>query len=220
MTIDDDSTAVVRTRTEAVHKAKRANLSTYTTARRDTAQFILAVIKNMWVRELRYPETLYIDVAPKALFVHLQAGYTGRHTLNLLALHNEMQCYHLEVEGIPEYINILEDAQKQAGRSSQTIADKTLLLFMSTAMLTIERYPQANDDWEDKSEDENTWAHWKNCYKKAHTKARVKSQAAEGAEKFGAANAAKRDLIVCFEKNSGVTTDDDSDAVDLKSLKG
>ena len=40
----------------------------------------------------------------------------GRHALKLLALHNEMQCYHLKVKGIPEYINMIEDAQKQAGR--------------------------------------------------------------------------------------------------------
>ena len=39
-------------------------------------------------------------------------GCTSRHALNLLALHNEIQCYHLEVKGIPEYINMLEDAQR------------------------------------------------------------------------------------------------------------
>ena len=58
-----------------------------------------------------------------------------------------MQRYHLEVEGIPEYINMLEDAQRQAGRAGRTIADKTLLLFATTAMLTIERFPHANDKW-------------------------------------------------------------------------
>ena len=73
----------------------------------------------------------------------------GRHALDLLALHNEMQLYHLELEGIPEYINMLEDAQKQAGRDGRTIADETLLLFATTAMLTTERFPITNDDWED-----------------------------------------------------------------------
>ena len=34
----------------------------------------------------------------------------GRHDLNLLELHNGIQRYHLEVEGIPEYINMNEDA--------------------------------------------------------------------------------------------------------------
>ena len=79
-------------------------------------------------------------------------GCTGRHALDLLALHNEMQRYHLEFEGIPEYINMLEDAQRQSGRAGRTIADETLLLFASTAMLTSERFLQANDDWEDRAE--------------------------------------------------------------------
>ena len=42
---------------------------------------------------------------------------------------------------------MLEDAQKQAGRSSRKITDETLLLFASTAMLTTERYLQVNADW-------------------------------------------------------------------------
>ena len=83
----------------------------------------------------------------------LQAGCTCYHALNLLVLHNEMQLYHLEVEGIPEYINMFEDAQKQAGRSRRTIANKKILLFASTAMLTTERYYRANDGWEDQAED-------------------------------------------------------------------
>ena len=59
-----------------------------------------------------------------------------------------MQRYHLEVEGIPKYINMLEDAQRQAVQAGQTIADETLLLFASNAMLTSERFYQANDDLE------------------------------------------------------------------------
>ena len=62
----------------------------------------------------------------------------GRHALDLLALRNEMQGYHLEVKGIPKYINMPEDAQRQAVQAGRTIADKTLLLFATTAMLTTE----------------------------------------------------------------------------------
>ena len=57
-----------------------------------------------------------------------------------------MQSYHLEVKGIPEYTNMIEDAQKQAGRVGRTIANETLLLFTKTAMLTTERFPHANKD--------------------------------------------------------------------------
>ena len=68
-----------------------------------------------------------------------------------------MQHYHLEVEGITEYINMFEDAQKQAGRAGRTIAEETLLLFASTAMLSIERFLRTNDNWEDRSEADKTW---------------------------------------------------------------
>ena len=76
-TIDDDATAVVRARMEAVHNAKCADCGTYETARCKTAQFILAVIEDMWVQEIQYMETFYTDVAPKALLSHLQTGCTG-----------------------------------------------------------------------------------------------------------------------------------------------
>ena len=47
----------------------------------------------------------------------------GRHALNLMALHNEMQRYRLGVKGIPKYINMLKDAQKQVGQSGRTIVN-------------------------------------------------------------------------------------------------
>ena len=124
------------------------------------------------------------EVGPKALFSHLQAGCTDRHALDLLALNNEMQRYHLEVEGIPKYINMLEDAQRQSGRAGRTIADETLLLFTITVMLTSERFPRANDNWEERAECNKTRSKWKIAYKQAHDKARVKAQANDGSVKF------------------------------------
>ena len=91
-----------------------------------------------------------------------------------------MQRYHLEVEGIPEYIKMLEDAQRQAGRVGQTFADETLLLFASTVMFTSERFPIANYNWEDHAKRDKTWANWKSAYKQAHAKARVNAQATDG----------------------------------------
>ena len=105
-----------------------------------------------------------------------------------MALHNEIQRYHLKVEGIPEYINMLEDAQRQAGRAGRTIADETLLLFASTAMLISKHFLRANNNWEERVEREKTWYQWKAAYKRAHAKARFKSQANDGSVKFGATN--------------------------------
>ena len=102
--IDDDATAVVKARLEAAHKAQRADRATYDTARQETTQFVLAVVADTCVGELRDPESIYSEVDPRDLLARLQAGCTDRHALDLLALHNEIQGYHLEVEGIPEYM--------------------------------------------------------------------------------------------------------------------
>ena len=114
--INDDATAVVRARSEAAHKAKRVDRATYEMARRETTRFVLAVVADTWVRELQDSDSLYTKVSLKDISSHLQAGCTSRNALDLLVMHNEMQLYHLEVEGIPEYINMLEDVQRQAGR--------------------------------------------------------------------------------------------------------
>ena len=50
VTIDNYAITFVRARTEAAHKAKRNDHSTYKTVRHKTAQFILDVIKDTWVR--------------------------------------------------------------------------------------------------------------------------------------------------------------------------
>ena len=117
-TIDENYTAVIRACTEDAHKANRAYHATYETARQETAQFNLAIDEDTLMREIRDTETIYTGLAPKALLAHLQAGCTGCHALDLLAMHNEMQHYHLKVDGIPEYINMLEDAQNKRGDAS------------------------------------------------------------------------------------------------------
>ena len=188
-----------------MHKANHTDRTTYETARKKTAQFILTIVADTWVREIQDTKTLYTDVVPKALLSHLQAGCTGRHALELLTLHNEIQRYHLKVEGIPEYINMLKDAQNQVWRAGRTIANQTLLLFVSIAMLTDERFPCTNDDWEYCMESDKTWANWKAAYKKAHAKACIKSQANKGSVKFGAANsAAQLETTQNVETNKGV----------------
>ena len=108
--------------------------------------FILRVVEDTWVRELRDVVKFYMDVEPWALITHLQQQATGLRVFDLLALMDQMYQYHLEHEGITEYINALEDAQKMAALSdaSNTIADGTLLLIASTSIKKSQRLPREN----------------------------------------------------------------------------
>ena len=55
-------------------------------------------------------------------------------------------------------------------------------------MLSTKRFSRANKGWEDRTEPDKNWTHWKQAYKKSHTKARIQAQINEGTVKFGAAN--------------------------------
>ena len=132
----------------------------------------------------------YTDVELWALITHLQRHATGQHAFDLLALMDHMHQYHLEHEGIPEYINALEDTQKMVALSnaSNTIAEGTLLLIASTSIQKSQRFPRANEKWEDLTKDTQTWDAWKVLYNDAHAKARMNNSALKGQDQFGAAN--------------------------------
>ena len=78
-----------------------------------------------------------------------------------------MQHYHLDIEGIPEYTNALEDTQKRSKWAGNTITSATLLLIATNAMLSTERFSCSEKIWEELRKDRNYWYAWKNVYKTA-----------------------------------------------------
>ncbi|KAL7531028.1 hypothetical protein ACHAXR_003813, partial [Thalassiosira sp. AJA248-18] len=62
-----------------------------------------------------------------------------------------MRDYHNTAEGIPEYINMLEDAQRQALRidSNNPITNASVLVIATSAFLKDNRFPRTSEDWED-----------------------------------------------------------------------
>ena len=69
-----------------------------------------------------------------------------------------MQCYHLDSEVIPEYINKLEDAQAKAEQANNLITNATLFIIAMNAMLVTEKFPQDKEDWEELNVTQPTWA--------------------------------------------------------------
>ena len=69
-------------------------------------------------------------------------------------------------------------------------------------MLTIERFLRSNVDWEERAEQGKICPQWKQAYKKAHTKVRIKVQANEGNVKFGAQNSASYQETILTMENT------------------
>ena len=116
----------------------------------------------------------------------------GLHATDIMNLQNEIQTYHEDMEGIPAYINKLEDAQKQSNRAGNPITDPTLLLFTANAMLRIDRFPRANNIWEELPGADRTWERWKAIYRKVDMVKKFKKTAQVGQDHFSKAPCAPK----------------------------
>ena len=98
------------------------------------------------------------------------------HAIDVLALQNEMYEYHKDSEGILEYINALEAAQKKSKRGTvnNLITDATLPLITMDAMLKTGAHPRTTDKWEYLDAYAQTWDAWETAYKTANMKERVR----------------------------------------------
>ena len=141
----------MRVHREAAHTSKKDDYILLTAAERELSKFILAVIEDTWVRKLRDPDLFYTAVKPLDLLKQLQAMCVGLHVTDALNIQNKMNTYREDLEVIPKYINKPEDAQKQSTRAGNPITNPTLLLFAANAMLRTDRFPRANEIWEELS---------------------------------------------------------------------
>ncbi len=165
--IPDDATAVVRARREAQHAIRVRDFALYEAAERATAKFIRDNVDELWYRDLCHARSFYTNVTAKQLLDHLDANCGGLHPSELVRLPTDMLGYYADAEGIPEYINMLEDAQRKLARANLPMSDDQLLI-ASTAILASDHFPRATDDWEALSRDRKTWTAWKAHYRAAH----------------------------------------------------
>ena len=97
-----DSLNAVWVRHKASNTAKKEDYRLFAAAERESSKFILAVVKDTWVRKLRDPNIFYTAVKTRYLLKHLHAMCVGLHATDVLNLQNDMQTYHENMEGIPE----------------------------------------------------------------------------------------------------------------------
>ena len=167
--VADDASAVVRARREAEHAILVKDYATYETAERATAKFIRDMVDEMWYRDLRHDQSLYTTVTAAALLHHLDTNCGGLHPSELVNLPTEMLGYYAIAEGIPEYISMLEKAQRKLARAQLPMSDNQLLAIASTAVLASDHFPRPTDEWEALPRHHKTWTAWKAHYRAAHT---------------------------------------------------
>ena len=68
-----------------------------------------------------------------------------------------MTQYYVQADGIPQFIVMMEDAQKKAKRAGMPIADVELVMMALAAVLAAQHFPRKVDDWEGLPAVDRTW---------------------------------------------------------------
>ena len=186
--IKDDATTVVRVRAEAAHKARLDDYASFEAAERGAAKFLREVVDEVWYNDLKDADTFYTKVTALEIISFLDANSGGLHAIDMISLRTNMHQYYVQADGIPQYIVMLEDAQKKAKRAGMPIADVELVMMASAAVLAAQHFPREVDDWEGLPTPNRTWLAWKTAFRLAHLKRQRQILASGGGEPLGGAH--------------------------------
>ncbi len=78
---------------------------------------------------------------------HLDANSGGLHALDMISLCTNMAQYYVQADGIPQFIVMMEDAQKKAKRAGMPIADVELVMMALAAVLAAARWMIGKVSW-------------------------------------------------------------------------
>ena len=138
----DNATTVVRVRAEAAHKARLDDFATYKAAERGAAKFLRDSVDDVWYNYHKDANTFYTKVSALDIMAFLDASSGGLHTVDMISLRTNMHGYYAQTDGIPQYINILEDAQKKVKQTGIPIAYVKLVMMASAAVLAAQHFPR------------------------------------------------------------------------------
>ena len=186
--IAGDALTVIRVRGEAAHKAHLEDYASYKAAERGAAKFLLATVDETWHANLKDADTIYTKVLTIEIMASLNANCGGLHAVDLLTLRTNMHGYYTQADGIPQYIIILEEAQKKAKQAGMPIANIELVMMALAAILAAMHFPREVDDWEGLPALGRTWAAWKTTFRSAHLKRQCQILATGGGEPLGGAH--------------------------------
>ena len=115
--IANDALTVVQVHGEAAHRSRLDDYASYKAAKRSAAKFLLATVDETWYANLKDADTFYTKVLAIKLMAFLNTNSGGLHAVDMLTLRTNMCGYYTQASSIPQYIIMLEEAQKkgQAG---------------------------------------------------------------------------------------------------------
>jgi hypothetical protein len=127
--------------------------------------------------QLKDAKTFYTKVTALEVMAHLNANSRGLHAIDMISLRSNMTQYYVQADGIPQFIVMMEDAQKKAKQAGMPVADVELVMMALAAVLGAQHFPREVDDWEGLLAIDCMWRAWKVAFRLAHLKRQRQFQA-------------------------------------------
>jgi hypothetical protein len=146
--IADNATTVICVHAESAHQAKLDNYASFEAAKHGAAKFLCKVIDEVWYNDLKDADTFNTKVTAREIIAFLNANSGGLHAIDMISLCTNMHNYYTQADGIPQYINMLEDAQKKVTQAGMPIANVELMMMASVAVLAAQHFLRKVNNWE------------------------------------------------------------------------
>ncbi len=78
------------------------------------SKFLCNVVGEIWYNDLKNIDTFYTEVTAIDIMSLLDANSRGLHGLDMILLCTDVMQYYVQVDGISQFIVMMEDAQKKA----------------------------------------------------------------------------------------------------------
>ena len=148
-----------------------------------TKRPIIHAITSSW-KLLKEPDTFYTNVMALKLLDHLTKFYLGLHTIDAVDIPQAMKTLFSNAEGIPQFINAMESAQKKSTQEKLVIHDEYMHAVAIKSLLQSGEYKMKKQEWSKIQEVQQTWVAWKTTFREAYVVKRRAEDAQKGKEKM------------------------------------
>ena len=146
----------------------------------------MTVVDETWYKELEDPDTFYTKVTAIKLLEQLTEFCSVLHTVDAVDIPKLMKELYKDSDGVPQFINAMEAAQRKSKRAKIVINDNYLHAVALKFLLRSREYETETQEWSKLSEADQTWDDWKTKFRAAYVAKRRSEAVREGEQKpFG-----------------------------------
>ena len=139
-TIEKGATRIEVHHAKGKQKERRKDRQLYETADNACRSIIMAVVEKTWYTELEDPGTFYTKVTALKLLNHLTEFCAGLQTVDVVDIPQIMKSLYKDSEGVPQFINAMEAAQRKSKRAKIVINNEYLHAVAMKSLLQLGEY--------------------------------------------------------------------------------